>query len=110
MPIVPITLDHVGDHRRGRLDPAGAGALERDLADRVALQHDRVERALDRGERMVPVDERRPDADVDARRRRARAAPTRRITMLELARGGDVERRRSSVDPATRRRRARSAS
>src|SRR5204863_247018 len=34
--------DHVGDDRRGRLEPAGARPLERDLADRVALQHDRV--------------------------------------------------------------------
>ena len=57
--------DHVGDDRRRRLDAAGAGAFERDLADRVALQHDGVEGALDRGERVVAVDERRADPDVD---------------------------------------------
>src|SRR5581483_4249731 len=61
----PDHADHVGDDRRGRLDAAGAGALERDLADRVALQHDRVERALDGGERVMPVDQSRPDANVD---------------------------------------------
>ena len=71
MPVVPMHADHVGDDRGGRLDAARAGPLEHDLADRVALEHDRVERALDRRERMVAVDERRMDADVDARRRRA---------------------------------------
>ena len=55
----PDHARHVGDHRGGRLDSAGARALRRDLADRVALEHDRVERALDRGGRMAAVDERR---------------------------------------------------
>ena len=94
MPIVPITRRHVGDHGRGGLDAAGAGALERDLADRVALQHHGVERALDRRERVVAVDERRADADVDVavdEPRRADEADHH----LELARRGDVER----VDP-----------
>ena len=65
---------HVGDHRRGGLDPACARPGERDLADRVPLEHDGVERALDRRERMMAVDERGPNADVDAlvdQRRRA---------------------------------------
>ena len=66
MPVVPIDADHVRDDRRGGLDAAGARPLERDLADRVALEHDRVEGAVDRSERVVPLDERRPDADVDA--------------------------------------------
>ena len=54
----------VGDHRRGGLRAAGAGALERDLADCVALQHHRVERAVDLRERMLLVDERGPDPNV----------------------------------------------
>ena len=66
MPGRPDDGDHVGDDGRGRLEPACARALERDLADRVALQHDGVERALDRGERVATVDERRADTDVDA--------------------------------------------
>ena len=52
---------------------SGAGALECDLPDGVTLEHDRVESAFDRCERMVSVDERRVDAHVqppvDERRR-----------------------------------------
>ena len=110
VPVVPMHADHVGDDRGGGLDAAGAGALERDLADRVALEHDRVERALDRGERMVAVDERRMDADVDVavdeRRRadqpddrcRSRARPRRAAGVIALdALVLDVgERRRAS--------------
>ena len=81
MPVVPMTRDHVGDDRRRRLDPAGAGALERDLADRVSLQHDRVERALDRGERVVPVDEGGPDAHVELPVHERCALPTSRTTI-----------------------------
>ena len=65
MPGRPDHADHVGDDGRRGLHASRAGPLERDLADGVALEHDRVERALDRGERMVAVDERRPDADVE---------------------------------------------
>ena len=57
--------DHVGDDGGGRLDAAGARALERDLADGVALEHDGVEGARDRGERMLPVDEGGLHADVE---------------------------------------------
>ena len=60
----------VGDHRRRGLDAAGARAFERDLANRVALQHHGVERAVDLRERMLLVDERRLDAHVVAGRRR----------------------------------------
>ena len=81
--------DHVGDDGRRRLDPAGAGAFERDLADRVALQHHRVERSLDRGERVVAVDERRADADVDAVADERRAADQLHVH-VERARRGDV--------------------
>ena len=97
MPIVPITRRHVGDHGGGGLDPAGAGPLERDLADRVALQHHGVERALDGGERMVAVDERRADAHVDLAVEQARGAD-QADHHVELARSGDVERR-DRVDP-----------
>ena len=94
MPIVPITQAMSAITAEAVSTPAGAGALERDLADRVALEHDRVERALDRGERVVAVDERRADADVDLAVDEPRRAdePDHH---LELARGGDVER----VDP-----------
>ena len=57
--------DHVGDHRRCRLDAACAGTVERDLPDRVALQHHGVERALDARKRMATVDECRMHANVD---------------------------------------------
>src|SRR5581483_5146867 len=57
--------DQVGNDRRGRLHPTGPWPLERDLPDRVALEHHRVEGALDGGERVVPVDKGGPDADVD---------------------------------------------
>ena len=45
--------DHVGHDGRRCLDSAGARALERDLADRVPLEHDRVEGARDGGERVA---------------------------------------------------------
>ena len=89
--------DHVGDDRRRRLDAAGAGPLERDLADRVALQHHRVECALDRGERVVAVDERRADAHVDAVADEARP-PDQLHVHVERARGGDVVER-DALDP-----------
>ena len=94
MPIVPITLAMSAITADAVSIAAGARALERDLADRVALEHHRVERALDGGERMVAVDERRADAHVDVavdEPRRADEADHH----LELARRGDVER----VDP-----------
>ena len=89
MPIVPITLDHVGDHRRRGLDAAGARPLERDLADRVALEHDGVERPVDLRERVLPVDERGLDANVEAPVDESRRAdePDHHV---ELAGGGDV--------------------
>ena len=48
-----------------RLRAARTGPFERDLADRVALDHHRVERAVDGGERMRALHESRLDADVD---------------------------------------------
>ena len=109
MPIVPITLAMSAITAEAVSTPPAPGPFERDLADRVALQHDGVERALDRGERMVAVDERRADADVDLAVDEARRAdePDHHV---ELARRGDVERV-DRVDPdRRRRRRARSAS
>ena len=84
--------DHVRHDGRGRLDPARAGAFERDLADRVALQHDGVEGALDRGERMVAVDERRADAHVDAVADEAGATDQLHVH-VERAGGSDVVER-----------------
>ena len=94
-----MIADHVGDDRGGGLDAARARPLERDLADRVALEHHGVERALDRGERVVAVDERRADADVELlvdERRRADEPHDH----LELARGRDVAAARSPRCPA----------
>ena len=105
----PDDGDHVGDDRRRGLDAAGARPFERDLADRVALQHDRVEGALDRGQRMVAVDERRADAHVDAVADEARAADQLHVH-VERARGGDVIERDAldplDVDPVERHARA----
>ena len=89
---------HVGDHRRGGLDPACARPGERDLPDRVPLDHDGVEGTFDRRERMMAVDERGTNTDVDAlvdQRRRAdephdRVGRTRRGHVL----------RRDLLDPA----------
>ena len=68
-------------------DSARAGPLERDLADRVALEHHGVERPLDRRERVVRVDERRADADVDAPSSSvARASSLTRISSAFAAR------------------------
>ena len=83
--------DHVGDDRRRGLEPAGTRPFERDLADRVALEHHRVERTVHGGERMVAVDECRLHAHVEPfvdERRRAHQ-PDRHS---ELARGLDVLR------------------
>ena len=83
--------DEVGDDRGRRLDPAGARPFEHQLADGVALQHDRVERAGHRRERVLLVDERRADADVDGvadERRRADEPDDR----AERSRGLDVLR------------------
>ena len=49
----------------GRFRPPCPRAFERDLADRVALQHDGVERAVDRRERVRALDEGGLHADVD---------------------------------------------
>ena len=76
VPIVPITLAMSAITADAVSMPAGARALERDLADRVALQHHRVERAVDLRERMLLVDERR--AGRARRPARRRAAPRRR--------------------------------
>ena len=81
--------DHVRNDRRRGLDPARARALEHDLADRVALEHDRVEGALDRRERMVGVDERGADAHADAPVDEHRLADQLH-PHVERARSGDV--------------------
>ena len=101
--------DHVRDDRGRGLDAAGARALERDLPDRVALEHDRVERALDRGERVARGRRARADADVPplADERRRADEPD---DHAHLARGRDVLRARPARAPRTRRRRASPAS
>ena len=77
--------------------PPAPGPFERDLADRVALQHDGVERALDGGERVVAVDERRPDANVDAVADERRA-PDQLHVHVERPRRRDVVER-DALDP-----------
>ena len=97
MPIVPITLAMSAITAEAVSTPPAPGPLERDLADRVALEHHGVEGALDRGQRMVAVDERRRDADVDLAVEQPCSAdePDHHV---ELACRGDVERR-DLVDP-----------
>ena len=92
MPGRPDDRDHVRDDGRRRLDPACARALERDLADRVALQHDGVERALDGGERVVAVDEGGADADVDAVAHEAGASDQLHVHVERVRRRDVVER------------------
>ena len=58
--------DHVAEHRGRGLRAAGAGPGHRDLGDRLGLDRDRVERPVDRGQRMARVQERRVDADRQA--------------------------------------------
>ena len=58
--------DHVAEHRAGGLDAARAGTAERDLGDRRRLDRDRVERAVDAGQRVVGVEERGMDVHRDA--------------------------------------------
>ena len=95
MPIVPITLTMSAITADAVSMPPAPGPFERDLADRIALQHDGVERAVDLGERMLLVDERRLDADVEAAVDEPRGAdePDHHV---ELARRRDVEPSRSS--------------
>src|SRR4051794_273980 len=81
--------DHVGDHRGRRLEAARARAFERDLPNRVALQHHGVERPVDCSERMVPVDERRLDAHVELPVDERRGADESH-RHLELARRADM--------------------
>ena len=57
--------DEVRDDGGRGLDAAGTRSLERDLADRIALEHHGVERAVDRGERMRALDECRLHPHVD---------------------------------------------
>ena len=106
---MPTTLDEVRDDSGRRLDAARARALERDLADRVALQHHRVERAVDLRERMrlvdegglyahveVPVDKRR-DADQPDDHAELAAAATSSGSIVVMPRVVDVvEHRRAS--------------
>ena len=99
--------DHVRDDRGSRLEPAGTRPLERDLPDRVALEHHGVERPLDAGKRMVPVDERRPDAHVE-RPSTSVAAPTRRSAMSS-SRAAACAPARAPRCPSTRPRRGRRA-
>ena len=74
MPVVPTTLTMSAITADAVSIAAGARALERDLADRVALEHDRVERALDRrragggGRRATGRRGRRPRPSSERRR------------------------------------------
>ena len=57
--------DDVAEHRARGLRAARAGARHRDLRDGVGLDRDRVERAVDGGQRMLAVEERRVHAHAD---------------------------------------------
>ena len=99
MPVVPTTLTMSATTAEAVSIPPAPGAFEHDLADRVPLQHHGVEGALDRRERMMPVDERGADADVDRARRRASPMPTSRTTESS-ARAAATCSGRISFDPA----------
>ena len=109
MPIVPTTRHHVGDHGRRRLDASRAGPFQGDLPDCVALQHDGVERALHGCQRVVTVDERRPDANVDAIADERRASDQLHMHVERPRRRHVVERHTFDplhVDPVQRHTRA----
>ena len=89
MPVVPTTAIRSATTADAVSEPARARPLERDLANRVALEHHRVERALDRGERVVPVDESRANPHVDLPVDE-RGRPDEPDDHLHLARGGNV--------------------
>ena len=91
VPIVPITETMSATTADAVSIPPAPGPFERDLADRVALQHHGVERALHGGQRVVPVDEGRMDANVDLAVDQARAADEPH-DHLELVGRLDVER------------------
>ena len=57
--------DDVAEHRRGGLRAPGARSRHRHLGDRRRLDHHRVERALDRRQRVAAVEEAGEDADAD---------------------------------------------
>ncbi len=83
--------DDVAEHRRSRLDPAGARARHGDLGDRRRLDHDRVERPLDRGQWVMGIQEAGKHADAEP----AVAAlgdPQQLQRQAELLRVGDVVR------------------
>ena len=70
-------VDDVAEHGAGRRQPAGAAAVEHQLADGVALDEHGVEALPHAGQRVVDGHHRRVDAhgDLPARRRRARRWP-----------------------------------
>ena len=69
--------------------PPAPGPGERDLGDRWPLERDRVERPLDRGERVAGVEEAGEDADAD-RVAVALGDAEQLQREAELARVGDV--------------------
>ena len=58
--------DDVAEHGRGGLQAARPRSRHRHLGDRRRLDHDRVEGALDRRQRVARVEEAGEDADADA--------------------------------------------
>ena len=89
--------DEVGDDGGRGLEAARARAFERDLANRVSLQHHRVEGAVDRCEGMRAIDECRLYADVHGVSGERRD-PDEPDDHAELGGGGDV-RRLELLDP-----------
>ena len=81
------------EHRAGGLRPAGARAAQRDLGDRLRLDGDRVEGAVDRRERMLAVEEDRVDADAqpaaDALGRADELQPQAEVARVLHVVGGD---------------------
>ena len=90
-------VDQVGDHRRRRRLGARALAVVERRADRIALHHHRVHRALDVGDQAPRRNQRGMDAQLDAAgTARARRAPLGDREQLdpvaELLGVGDVGR------------------
>jgi hypothetical protein len=62
---VATGIDDVAQHRAGRREPAGAPAVEHEIADGTAFDEHRVEAVAHGGERMVQRHERRVHTHTD---------------------------------------------
>ena len=105
MPVVPTTETMSATTADAVSMPPAPGPFERDLPNRVSLEHHGVERAFDGSQRMVAVDECRADTHVDPVADEARS-PDQLDVHVERAGRGDVVERHAldsfDVDPVER--------